>query len=234
MEEVNTGNNNFNPFLKRKRKTSTANRAFDFVKILVIFCFIVFTLLPIISVITTSISPGGESSTFFPTKIDWFAIKHVLTDTAFYTSFGVTILVVVLGSFISVLCMSMLGYALSKKNLPFRKTIFVFFLIAMLFSGGMVPNYIMMNTLKLTDTIFALVFPNVVNVMHVILIKNYFEDLPDSLEESAKMDGAGNFQIFFKVILPMSLPMIVTITLFTAVIYWNNYTNALLYISSQA
>lgn len=211
-----------------------ADIIFDVIKFAIIAFLVIFTLSPILFITFTALSGTVDAGKFVPSKIDWFSLKWVLTNADFYRSYGVTIIVVGLGTLFSVICMSMLGYALSKKNLPGRKVIFVFFLISMLFSGGMVPNFVLMNTLGLTDTIFSLIFPGIVNVMNMILIKNYFEALPESLEESARIDGAGNFTIFFKIILPLSIPMIITISLFTAVAYWNNYTNALLYISSSA
>lgn len=219
---------------KTKMKRPVADIVFDVIKFAIIAFLVIFTLSPILFIVITALSSSADAGKLFPDDIDWYSVKWVLTNSDFYTSYGVTIIVVAVGTLLSVLCMSMLGYALSKKNLPGRKIIFVFFLIAMLFSGGMVPNFVLMNSLGLTDTILSLIFPNVVNVMNMILIKNYFEALPESLEESARMDGAGNFTIFFKIILPLSIPMIITISLFTAVAYWNNYTNALLYISSSA
>lgn len=219
---------------KKVNKKPISDIIFEIVKIMIITAFIIFTVFPLLSVVLKAFSSSADIGRFFPSKIDFFAMRYVLTNASFYKSFGVTILIVVLGTALSVTVMSLLAYPLSKKDLPFRKTLFVIFIIAMLFSGGMVPNYVLMNSLGLTDTIFALIFPNVVNVFHMILMKNYFEAIPESLEESAKIDGASNFKIFTKVILPISLPMLVTVSLFTAVIYWNNYTNALLYISSQA
>lgn len=219
---------------KKVNKKPISDIIFEILKIMIIISFIIFTLFPLLSVVLKAFSSSADIGRFFPSKIDFFAMRYVLTNVSFYKSFGVTILIVVLGTALSVTVMSLLAYPLSKKDLPFRKTLFVIFIIAMLFSGGMVPNYVLMNSLGLTDTIFALIFPNVVNVFHMILMKNYFEAIPESLEESAKIDGASNFKIFTKVILPISLPMLVTVSLFTAVIYWNNYTNALLYISSQA
>lgn len=219
---------------RSKMRRPIADVVFDVIKFAIIAFLVIFTIAPILFIVITSLSSTADAGKFFPSKIDWFSVKWVLTNVDFYKSYGVTIIVVGCGTLLSVLCMSMLGYALSKKNLPARKVIFVFFLISMLFSGGMVPNFVLMNSLGLTDTIFSLIFPGVVNVMNMILIKNYFEALPESLEESARMDGAGNFTIFFKIILPLSIPMIITISLFTAVAYWNNYTNALLYISSSA
>ena len=108
----------------------------------------------------------------------------------------------------------------------------IYLFISMLLSCGMVPNYILMSTLKLTNTLFALILPSAVQVFHLILIKNFFEGLPEALEESARIDGANNLQILFRIIFPISISMLVTVCLFTAVVYWNNYFNALMYISA--
>ena len=151
----------------------------------------------------------------------------------FYQAFLVSIVVTVCGTIVSVLCMMLAAYPLSKRELPLRRTIMIYFFISMLFSGGMVPNYILVSSLGLTNTLFAMILPNAVMVFHLILMKAFFEGIPPALEESARIDGAGNLRILFSIIMPISMSMIVTVCLFTAVVYWNNYFNALMYISAS-
>jgi putative aldouronate transport system permease protein len=129
--------------------------------------------------------------------------------------------------------MVMAAYPLSKPEMPFRRTTMLFFVIVMLFSGGMAPNILLMNILGINNTVWSLIFPSVVQVFYLILLKGFFEDVPRELEDSARIDGANNFTILFKIVLPVAAPMIATVTFFTMVQYWNNINNAILYITSN-
>lgn len=211
---------------------SKGDTAFNIVNSILLVLFMLFTLMPILNILATALSTHSQTVLFWPVKFDLFAVKTVLTEPKFYRAFLVTIIVTVCGTAVSVLAMALAAYPLSKKDLPLRRTVMIYFFISMLFSGGMVPNYILMSTLKLTNTLFALILPSAVQVFHLILIKNFFEGLPEALEESARIDGANNMQILFRIIFPISISMLVTVCLFTAVVYWNNYFNALMYISA--
>ena len=134
---------------------------------------------------------------------------------------------------LSVTVMFAAAYALSKPQFPLRKALMVFFIIVMIFSGGMIPNYLVVSSLGLTKTPWALILPSVVQVYNLILIKSYLEGLPAELEESASIDGANNLQIMFQILLPMSMPCVASVSLFTAVTLWNNYTSALLYLGTE-
>lgn len=124
------------------------------------------------------------------------------------------------------------AYPLSKKHLPFIKPVLVFFVFTMLFNGGMVPTYLLIKNLGLINNIFALVLPIMLSVYNMLIIKNYYEGLPESLEEAAKIDGASNPTILLKIILPLSTPVIATIGMFYLVMYWNDYFNAMIYITA--
>lgn len=212
---------------------SRGDKAFNVVSYCILILFMLFTLLPLLNILATALSTHSQTVLFWPVRFDFFAVKTVLTEPKFYNAFLITIIVTVCGTTVSVLAMALAAYPLSKKDLPLRRTVMIYFFISMLFSGGMVPNYILMSALKLTNTLFALILPSAVQVFHLILIKNFFEGLPDALEDSARMDGANNLQILFKIIFPISISMLVTVCLFTAVVYWNNYFNALMYISAS-
>ena len=125
------------------------------------------------------------------------------------------------------------AYPLSKPELRGRKLILLLYIFSMLFYGGMVPAFMVVKTLGILDTYAALILPFVIVQFNMLVVKNYIEGLPESIEESAKLDGAGYFTILFKVILPMSLPVIATVTLLYAVNYWNNYFHALMYLESS-
>lgn len=196
-------------------------------------CLIILFVLPFLNVIAMSFSSPGEIVDIYPKGFSLFSVKYVLADTAFFKSILISVLVTITGTVISVICMAMAAYPLSKQDMPLRKTFMMFFLIVMLFSGGMAPNILLMNSIKLTNTVWALIFPSVVMVFHLLLLKGFFEGIPADLEESAKLDGASNYKILFQIIIPIAAPMIATVAFFTAIAYWNNINNSILYITSN-
>lgn len=200
---------------------------------LVAIALIVFFLVPFLNVIAVTFSSPGKIVNILPKDFDLFAFTYVLKDTAFLRSFTNSIFITVVGTFISVICMAMAAYPLSKPDMPLRKTMMMFFMIVMLFSGGIAPNILLVNALGLTDSIWALILPSVVIVYYLLLLKGFYESIPLELEESAKIDGASNFRIFFQIIMPISSPMVATVTFFTVITFWNNINNSILYITSN-
>lgn len=194
---------------------------------------IAFFIVPFLNVLANAISAPGQVINILPKNVDFYAMKYVLSDKAFLKSFGTSIFVTVVGTFISVVCMAMAAYPLSKPHMPLRRTMMMFFMICMLFSGGIAPNILLVNAIGIMDSIWALIFPSVVIVYYLLLIKGFFESVPAELEESAKIDGAGNFKILFKIFIPISAPMIATVSFFTAITYWNNINNSILYVTSN-
>jgi len=118
--------------------------------------------------------------------------------------------------------------------MPGMKFILLIFVFTMFFGGGMIPNYLLIKDLHMLNTRSSIIIPSLINVFHMLIIKNYYESLPESLEESAKLDGANNFTILFKIIVPLSIPVYASITVFTTVMQWNNYIGPMLYINSPA
>lgn len=190
-------------------------------------------LLPFLNVLATALSTAGNQINFWPKGFTWGNFISVFTNGGFWRAMGVSFLVVVCGTLLSVTVMFSAAYALSKPDFPFRKGLMVFFIIVMIFSGGMVPNYLVVNSLGLTRSPLALILPSVVQVYNLILIKSYLQGLPPELEESAKIDGASNLQIMFKILFPVSMPCVASVSLFTAVTFWNNYTSALIYLGTE-
>jgi putative aldouronate transport system permease protein len=123
-----------------------------------------------------------------------------------------------------------MAYALSRRQFPGRRLIFFFVLFTMIFQGGIVPLYLVIRDLKLTNTLWSIILSSAMNTFYMILMYNYFSSLPESLVESARLDGAGDWTVLFKIILPLSLPMLATLTLFFTVDKWNEYFNALIFI----
>ena len=209
------------------------NRVFNIINTFALVVISVICFLPFLNVLSVALSTAGNDINFTPKGFTWFNFQYVFTDPGFWRAMGVSFLVVVCGTLLSVTVMFAAAYALSKPQFPMRKGLMVFFIIVMIFSGGMVPNYLVVSALGLTKTPWALILPSVVQVYNLILIKSYLEGLPGELEESASIDGANNLQIMFKILLPMSMPCVASVSLFTAVTLWNNYTSALLYLGTE-
>lgn len=194
---------------------------------------VLFFIVPFLNVFANALSAPGQIINVIPKNIDLFAMKYVLADKAFLRSFGNSIFITLVGTLISVVSMAMAAYPLSKPHMPLRKTMMMFFMIVMLFSGGIAPNILLVNALGLMDTIWALILPSVVMVYYLLLLKGFYESIPAELEESAKLDGASNFSILFKIIMPIASPMIATVSFFTAITYWNNINNSILYVTNN-
>lgn len=219
-------------------KRTHAFYVIEALKYLVMIAFGLMTLLPFINLIAKSFS--GEAPviagrvTFWPLSPTLQTYRFVLKGNTFLNAFRVSALITVVGSLSAVVVTSMTAYPLSHANFRGRKGFLYLWMFIMLFNGGMIPNYMLYRTLGLMDKLPVLVLPGLISVYNMLLIKNYFETLPDSLEEAARIDGASNLRVLFQIILPISLPMLATITLFYAVGYWNDYFTARLYISTQA
>ena len=170
--------------------------------------------------------------TFYPVGFQTETILYILTQTAFPRALTNTVLVTAVGTLLSMLVTITTAYPLSKPDLKGRKAILLLYIFSMVFYGGMVPSYMVVKALGILDTYVALILPFVIIQFNMLIVKNYFEGLPESIEESAKLDGAGYFRILFQIICPISKPVIATVSLLYAVNYWNNYFHALLYTSS--
>ena len=200
--------------------------------------FGVITLLPVMNVLAKAFSGEGPVIaglvTFYPRQFQIETIIYVIKKAEFLGSFQVSVIVTLVGTMLAMLLTVTAAYPLSKPKLFGRKLFLYIFVFIMLFHAGIVPNYLLFRSLKLTNTIWALVFSGTFSVFNMFIVKNYFESLPESVEESAKIDGASNIRILFKVALPMSLPVLATVTLFYGVGYWNNYMSGVLYITNAS
>ena len=170
----------------------------------------------------------------WPSVFDTAAYKIVFDNKLFWSSVQTTVFVTVVGTFLGVICSVAAAYPLSKKDLPGGKFFFNMMLFTMFFSGGLIPGYLVVQQVGLGDSVWCMILPVLVGQFNVILIKNYVEDLPASIEESARIDGANDMVILFKIILPMSTPIIATVALFIAVDRWNEYWFAMLHIIDKS
>ena len=175
---------------------------------------------------------------FFPKSLSADAYKYLFYKASeILRAYGITVLITVVGTSASLLISPLLAYPLSRKDFRARNVFAFLVFFTMLFNGGIVPSYIMWTQIfHMKNTISALILPGLLmNGFHVILMKNYFaQNIPVELIEAAKMDGAGEFRIFYKMVLPLSLPIMATVGLFVGIGYWNDWTNGLYYITNPS
>jgi putative aldouronate transport system permease protein len=193
-------------------------------------------ILPLVHILAVSLSGSAAAAanivTFWPVDFTIDAYQRTIGNDNFIRSFLISVLRVVLGTAISMGAMLCAAYSLAKYDEEFkgRKLYVWFFVFTMIFNGGLVPTYMVVTGLGLTNTIWALVLPTAINAFNLILLLNFFRtSVPKSLEESATIDGANHFQIFLKIYLPIAVPAIATVSLFTMVFHWNSWFDGMIY-----
>ena len=204
--------------------------------VLTLFCLLPFLLL-IISSITQENALVRNGYSFFPEQIDFAAYKYLLVDsTSIVRGYILSAFVTVTGTVANLAVTTLFAYPLSRRDLPGRAFISFFLFFTMLFNGGLVPSYIMWTqTFHIKNTIAALLFPNLMmGAFYVIMMRTYFTtNIPEAVIEAARIDGAGELTILVRVVLPMSVPIIVTLALLVGLGYWNDWLNGLYYINED-
>lgn len=220
-----------------KLHNTKAGRIFDVFNLIFLMALAVTMVLPFIYVIAASFATEAEIATrsFFlwPKEVTLEAYKYIFSTPAFMRSLLVTIGVTIGGTLIQLFFTFSFAYPLSRRYLKGRKTLLNMVIIAMLFSGGMIPTFLVVKGLGLLDTYWALMLPAAISPFNLMIIKNFFQEIPMELEESARMDGATELTILTKIMLPLSKPVIATFTLFYAVGIWNDFMSGLLYINDN-
>jgi putative aldouronate transport system permease protein len=220
-----------------------ANRSrvhwFSVVNILFLTLTGIICLVPFIHIIALSLSDKaavlGGLVKLWPVHFTWQPYSYVLERTAFWRSFGITLERVLIGATLNVLLVIFLAYPLSKPSNKLRfRSIYVWILFfTMLFNGGLIPNYILVKELHMLDTIWALVLPGAVSVFNIILLLNFYREVPHELEDAAYIDGAGHLRTLWQIYVPMSMPAIATITLFCVVGHWNAWFDGMIYMKGN-
>jgi putative aldouronate transport system permease protein len=193
-------------------------------------CVIPFYYVIMVSFSDPSLVKEGEII-FWPKGFSTEAMRIVLRQKKFLNAFEISFIRTVLGTALNLSVQCMMAYALSKKYLKGEKIFMFMVIFAMLFNGGIIPTYLIVRNTGLLDTIWALIIPNAVNPWNIIILTSFFSSIPDSIEESAKIDGANDIIIFLRLIIPLSIPAVATIGLFIAVGHWNALMDAVLYIN---
>ena len=217
------------------------NRLICVISYLILAIASISCLIPFILLFVSSFTDEGvliqNGYSFFPTKWSFEAYKYLFEKwDVIGRAYGITIFVTVIGTAASLIITSMLAYPLSRSGLKGKKVLTFLVVFTMLFNGGLVPTYLMYTKIfAIKNTIWALIIPRLLlNGFNVLLMKSFFENsIPPALIESAKIDGAGEYRIFFKIILPLSLPILATVGLMSGLSYWNDWNNGLIYITDS-
>lgn len=218
------------------------SRAFQIIANILMFMFMIFCLFPFVLLVVSSFTDEGtlirNGYSLFPEKfsLESYAYMYERLDTIM-RAYGITVFVTVVGTVASLLITVLLAYPLSRRDLPHRGKFAFFVFFTMLFNGGLVPTYIMWTRyLNIDNTIWALIIPALLlNAFYVIMMRTYFTTtIPDEVIEAGRMDGAGEFRILFRIVLPMSLPMVATLSLLIGLNYWNDWRNGLYYLTDHS
>lgn len=219
------------------KKKPASDFFLDIFKVLFLALVVIVCVYPFWNIFIISINDATDAMRgglyFLPRKLSFASYKDILTRSTFMHSILVTLARTLIGTPLAVLVTTALAYVLSRKEMLWKKPITLIFIFTMYFGGGLVPYYMVLKNLGMLDHFIVYIFPNLVSVYNMILVRNYIEGMPDAIFESAKIDGANDLVVFFKMILPLSKPIIMTIALFVAIMHWNSWFDAYLYTNSQ-
>ncbi len=219
----------------------TESKSFNRVATIILTFLVIITLLPIILLVIASFTNEQalirNGYSYFPEAFSLDAYYYMIKQGTLITrAYGVSFLVTIGGTALSVLITTTLAYPMSRKSFKYRNILAFFVFFTMLFNGGIVPSYIMWSRFfHIKNTIWALIIPNyLVTAFNVILVKNFYQNnVPDALVEAAQIDGASELRIFYKIMFPLARPVVATISLFTGLCYWNDWTNGLYYVDNE-
>ncbi|MGC5290524.1 carbohydrate ABC transporter permease [Micromonospora sp. DT231] len=216
---------------------SRGYRIFRIVNTIVLIGVVVVTLFPFLNIVARSLSDEAYIITgkvsIVPRGFDLTAYKLLMSDGLFWTNYRNTVVYTVVATLISIVLTTCYAYVLSKPQLKGRRVLVGIALFTMFFSGGLIPNYVLVTSLGMKNTIWAVVVPNAISVFNLLVMKAFFESLPSELEEAAAVDGLNTYGILLRIVLPLSKAIIATMVLFYAVSFWNSWFTAFLYIDQQ-
>jgi putative aldouronate transport system permease protein len=224
-----------------KMNTKFKNRDWDIIDIIAIVILSIvgiFTLLPFLYIVAMSLSDRTAvltgQVTFYPIGFNLEAYKRIIAHPNFWSGYKNTILYTSVGTTVGLFISTLCAYPLSKKRLLGRNMIMKLIVFTMFFSGGLIPRFLLVRSLGLLNTIWAIVLPGAFNAFYIIVMRTFFEGIPASLEDAASIDGLNDIGILWKIYLPLSKPIMATIGLFYAVFYWNDWFSALIYLSDSS
>lgn len=223
--------------VSKKIKHSPSEIAVQVVIYITLIALCLIIILPCLNVLALSFNEGKDAAKggiyFWPRKISLANYKEVFSDGSIINAYVITIARTVIGTFLSLFVTSLAAFSLKEKGLPGNKILTILITFTMLFSGGQIPTYIQYKNLDLLNSFWVLVVPSLVSVTYLLMMRTFFEGIPESLSESAKLDGCGFFRLYIKIMLPLSKPVIAVIGLYTAVNHWNDWFSGAFYMTSD-
>lgn len=221
-----------------KHYRTASGTVFDSFNYIFLGLFGLLAILPFLFVISGSFATEAEITKraifLVPTTFSIDAYKFIFSTDTIVRSILVSVYITVLGTIVNLIFTVTMAYPLARRNLMGRNLILNLVIFTMLFGGGMIPTYLVIRDLQLLDTMGALILPGAISAFNLIIVKNFFQELPPELEEAARIDGCNELGLLWKIVLPLSKPVLATFTLFYAVGHWNNFFTALLYINDPA
>ena len=215
---------------------SKNDRAFDALVYGVLLFVLLITLIPVMFVVSMSFTPYEElikrgGFVLIPTKVTMTAYKEMLSDGLLLGGLWITVQVTVIGTVLNLIATTLTAYPLSRRQMPGSKLVTKLIIFTMLFSAGTIPTFLIVKATGVMNTIWAMILPSLITVYNLIVMKAFFEGLPEELFEAARIDGATEFGVLLRIVMPMSLPIMMTIGMYYAVTHWNAYMVAVLYIT---
>ena len=215
---------------------SKNDKAFDLLVYGILLFILLITLIPVLFVVSMSFTPYAElikrgGFVLIPTKFTMAAYREMLRDGLLLGGMWITVQVTVIGTILNLIATTLTAYPLSRRQMPGSKLVTKLIIFTMLFSAGTIPTYLIVKATGVMNTIWAMILPSLITVYNLIVMKAFFEGLPEELFEAARLDGATEFGVLIKIVMPMSLPIMMTIGMYYAVTHWNAYMVAVLYIS---
>lgn len=215
---------------------SRDDKVFDAITFIILALVAIVCFFPLMFVLAVSITPFSEvlkngGFVLFPRAITFEAYHFLLTESKIIPAFGVTVFITIVGTIINLILTTLIAFPLSRKNLPGRSFFLLIVIFTMLFNGGIVPTYLIVKATGLINSIWAMIIPNAIWTFNILVMKSFFENLPNELFESARIDGAGEMRILWNIALPLSIPVMMTIGLFYGVGHWNQFFQAIMYIT---
>lgn len=217
---------------------STEDRLFNWVTIIILALIGLVALIPVLYVVSVSLTPFGEvlkngGYVLIPKQLTFSAYQKLLETSNIFNALKVTVYVTVIGTAVNLVLTALMAYPLSRKQLPWRSFFLGMVILTMLFGGGIIPTYLIVKATGLIDTIWSMILPGAIWSFNVLVMKSFFESLPEELFEAARIDGAKEFRILCQIVVPLSKPSLITIGLFYAVGHWNQFFAAIMYISDR-
>ncbi|GAA0960268.1 carbohydrate ABC transporter permease [Virgisporangium aurantiacum] len=221
------------PVRRKGQRVSRGYRVFQVFNAVILTIVVIVTLYPFVNVVSRSLSDEAQiiagRVSLWPRGFNLTSYKLVMSDPMFWTNYRNTIVYTVVATAIAIVLTTCYAYVLSKKHLKGRTALIGIAVFTMFFSGGLIPNYVLISSLNMTNTLWAVVLPNAINVFNLLVMKAFFESLPLELEEAAAVDGLSTYGVLWRIVLPLSKAVVATMILFYAVSFWNSWFTAFLY-----